>query len=161
MFICTYLFLLPSHSVNTQRKYDRIQLWGFHLFCSDSLAPVMTCKWCARTISCCSWMDLGMHYLVYLQRVIKGGTICYLVLHCLILARTLFISFSLFLSFFFSLKSCGHTSRSLSTFVVTHTQNQISVPFDSYWTAVTHEITCSMSEPTSSVKCRTSIWLNT
>lgn len=63
-----------------------------------------------------------MHYLVYLQRVIKGGTICNLVRRCLILARTPFISFSslphrnprpLSLE-----KPRGHTTRSLSTSAV-------------------------------------------
>lgn len=60
MFICTYLFPLPSHSVNTRCKIWQDTAAGdFHLFCSDSPPPVMTCKWCAPTISCYSWMDFG------------------------------------------------------------------------------------------------------
>lgn len=60
MFIRPYLFPLPSHSVNTQCKiWQDTAAGGFHLFCSDSPPPVMTCKWCAPTISCYSWMDFG------------------------------------------------------------------------------------------------------
>lgn len=74
MFICTYLFPLPSHSVNMRCKIWQATAAGdCHLFCSDSPPPVMTCKWCAPTISCYSWMDFGDALSCLPAAANKGG----------------------------------------------------------------------------------------
>lgn len=167
MFIRPYLFPLPSHSVNTQCKiWQDTAAGGFHLFCSDSPPPVMTCKWCAPTISCYSWMDFGNALSCLPAAGNKGRDN---LLSCSTLSDFGSDSvYFLFFSLFFFSPPLPFKSRGVATQPdryrppqFTRAQNQISASFDSYWTAVTHEITCPMSEPTSSTECRTSIWLNT
>lgn len=168
MFICTYLFPLPSHSVNTRCKIWQDTAAGdFHLFCSDSPPPVMTCKWCAPTISCYSWMDFGDALSCLPAAGNKGRDN----LRSCSTLSDFWLGLCLF-PFLFCPCRFPSPTHPFKNRVATQpdryrplqfarAQNQISAPLDSYWTAVTHEITCPMSEPTSSTECRTSIWLNT
>lgn len=171
--ICLFALICSRclHTLLTRgAKYDRLQLRGdFHLFCSDSPPPVMTCKWCAPTISCYSWMDFGDALSCLPAAGNKGrdnlrscSTLSEFGSDSVYFLFLFYPSFPHCLSSPLPFKSCVATQpdryRPLQ-FARTH--NQISASFDSYWTAVTHEITCPMSEPTSSTECRTSIWLNT
>lgn len=131
MFIRPYLFPLPSHSVNTQCKiWQDTAAGGFHLFCSDSPPPVMTCKWCAPTISCYSWMDFGNALSCLPAAGNKGRDN---LLSCSTLSD--FGSDSVYFLFFSPpppsfQKPRGHTTRSLSTSAV-HSRSESD--FSPFW----------------------------
>lgn len=101
---------MPSHSVNTKMTYDRIQLRGFHLFCSGNLASITICKCNVHAVSCWSWMGLGATFACSLAQRIKGCSN-----HWILYLDSAHLFF----------KSSSHTSRGLLTFRVSYKQSDL------------------------------------